>query len=254
MIDLTDLHFSYEKTVILNHLSLRIHKGEFCAIVGPNGVGKSTLLKIIARLLTGYRCSHLLLDGRPINEFSPKELAKYLAYVPQSCHPAFDLTVRDSVAMGRNPYLNQWGTLTRADEQVVDEMISKTHLAHLQDRPLSQLSGGELQRTMIARAMAQQTPLLLLDEPLANLNIAHQYEILDILCELNRTQQTTILLIIHNCALAKQYASSTLLLASDHSFLFDHSDAILTADNIRKYFNLPDTIAVDEHCNTFRIS
>lgn len=252
MIGIKNLTFSYNQHIILQNLTCSIPEGDFCAIVGPNGVGKSTLLKLIAQLLPCPDQAGITLNGQPLREYSPAARARTLAYVPQQCQPAFDLPVEDAVAMGRNPYLNQWGTLTSTDKAIVDETLVQTGLDGLRKRPLSQLSGGELQRTMVARAMAQQTPLMLLDEPLANLDAAHQYEIMDQLFLLNRERKNTILLVIHDFALAKQYASSALLLAPDHAFAYGATANILTPASLRSTFGLPSHILIDEQGHTTR--
>ena len=252
MLKIENLTFSYNQHVIIQNLACEIPEGDFCAIVGPNGAGKSTLLKLIARLLHCPAQAKIAIQQQPLNDYSVTALARTLAYVPQHCKPAFDLTVEDAVAMGRNPYQNQWGALSSIDQNIVNEVLTKTKLAELRQRPLSQLSGGELQRTWIARAMAQQTPLLLLDEPLTNLDVAHQYEILDLLQELNQNQKTTILLIIHDFALAKQYATSALLLSNEHSFAYGNCNEILSTSQLRRAFHLPPHILIDEQGRTSR--
>ncbi|MDD4395787.1 MAG: ABC transporter ATP-binding protein, partial [Bacteroidales bacterium] len=138
------------------------------------------------------------------------------------------------------------------DEQIVSDILQKTHLWELKDRMLGHLSGGEMQRTMIARAMAQQSPILLLDEPLANLDIAHKFEIMDILKELNQVNQTTIIIILHDFSFAKQYTDQTLLLNRGKVQLFSDSNSVITTNNIQNAFSLSEDYQVDSRGNIIR--
>lgn len=236
-IEIQHITFGYNRKPLFDDLSLCFQTAEFCALVGPNGSGKTTLLKCIAGLLP-VSGGKILVNGRALNTFSISELAKMMAYVPQRQDVVFDVSVYDLVLMGRNPYQKHWQIASPKDPEIVQEMLEKCHLAELKDRMLSQLSGGELQRALIARAMAQQTPIMLLDEPLSNLDVSHKFEIMDILCQLNIHKQVLIILIIHDFPIALEYAHQAILLKAGKIILHGDIFAVLSPENIRNCFEL----------------
>lgn len=236
-IDIQHISFAYKGTNIFKDVSARFENDEFCALIGPNGSGKTTLLKCISGLLP-VSSGQIRINDKNLSDYTPKELAQIVAYVPQFEEAVFDISVYDVVMMGRNPYQKQWKFGGVQDEAVVNEMLERCNLMHLRDRLLSELSGGERQRTLIARAMAQQTSILLLDEPLANLDITHRFEIMDILERLNREQHVLILLIIHDFPIAMKYARHAMLMKQGKILLHDVKNAVLTPENFRNCFDL----------------
>ena len=195
----------YGERTISQGLSLAIPDGSFTVIVGPNACGKSTLLRALSRLLVPV-AGQVILDGRHISQFPAKEVARRLGLLPQSAVAPEGITVADLVARGRYPhqsFLRQW---TDADEQAVAEALQATDVAALSDRLLDELSGGQRQRVWIAMVLAQQTPILLLDEPTTYLDIAHQIELLDLLADLNR-QGHTVVAVLHDLNQACRYAT-----------------------------------------------
>lgn len=236
-IEIQHITFGYNRKALFEDLSVSFDEGEFCAVVGPNGSGKTTLLKCMAGLLPISRGS-ILVNGHPLSDYSASTLAKQIAYVPQRQDVVFDVSVYDVVMMGRNPYQTHWQIADTRDGEIVDEMLQKCHLSALRDRMLSELSGGELQRTLIARAMAQQTPIMLLDEPLSNLDVAHKFEIMDILRQLNRIRRVLIVIIIHDFPIALEYASRSLLMKDGKMVSKGVSSAVLSPENIRNCFEL----------------
>jgi len=236
-IELQHITFGYGKDPLFRDLNVRIADGEFCAIIGPNGSGKTTLLKCIAGLLAVSE-GRVEVNGRALKEYSTRALATQVAYVPQRQELVFDISVFDMVMMGRNPYQRQWQLANPHDDAIVEEMLGKCHLSHLRDRSISELSGGELQRTLIARAMAQQTPIMLLDEPLSNLDIAHKFEIMDILQRLNRDQNVLVVIILHDFPIALEYATHALLMQSGSILQHDEVKAVLSPENIQTCFQL----------------
>lgn len=252
MIEIRNLSFAYTKKKVLDNLSLTFEKGDFCAIIGPNGSGKTTLMRAIAGILSPLVLDKILINNKLIKQYSRNELARQLAFVPQRQDVVFDFSVFDTVMMGRNPYQKSWESGSSHDEKIVSDILKETKLWDLKDRMLAHLSGGEMQRTMIARAMAQQTPLLLLDEPLANLDVAHKYEIMNLLAELNQSQKTTILIILHDFSFAKQYARHTLLLRDGKKQLYDVSDKVVNTENIRTSFDLSVDYQVDKWGNVIK--
>ena len=199
------LTLRYEQRTISSELSLDIPDGSFTVIVGPNACGKSTLLRALSRLLVPV-AGQVWLDQQPIGEFPGREVARRLGLLPQSASAPDGISVADLVARGRYPhqsFLRQW---SKADEQAVNEAMAATGVADLAERSLHELSGGQRQRVWIAMVLAQQTPILLLDEPTTWLDIAHQIELLDLLADLNR-QGRTIVAVLHDLNQACRYAT-----------------------------------------------
>ena len=252
MLSINNLTFSYDKKPVLDGLTFEVSAGDFCAVIGPNGSGKSTLLKAVSGLLpeTAVRTA-VSVDGQPLADYTPLELARKVAYVPQRVDIVFDFTVFDTVMMGRHPHQSRWETGTPHDREVVTEMLDKTGVLALKDRMLSQLSGGEVQRVMIARAMAQQTPVLLLDEPLSNLDVTHKFEVMRLLRALNREQDVTVLIVVHDFAFAKQFATTTLLLKSGKRLAYGPTDEVIILPMIRDAFGLGDDYRLDERGNVY---
>ena len=251
MISVKNLTFSYDKKPVLDGLSFDVSAGDFCAVIGPNGSGKSTLLKALTGLLPGDVRTAVSVYGQPLSDYTPMALAKKVAYVSQRMDIVFDFPVYDTVMMGRHPHQSRWETGTPHDREVVEEMLRRTGLLHLKDRMLTQLSGGEVQRVMIARAMAQQTPVLLLDEPLSNLDVSHKFEVMNLLRTLNREQNVTVLIVVHDFVFAKQFATTTMLLKDGTIQSFGKTGEVITLDQIRTAFDLSDRYRLDERGNVY---
>lgn len=244
-ISINNLTFAYDNRLIFNDLSVSFPQGGFCSILGPNGSGKTTLLKCIVGLLQPGGGT-IILDGKPMAEYKKMDLARKIAYVPQYQDIVFDISVFDYVMLGRNPYQTPWEMQRTEDKEIVEEMLQKCNVWHYRDTLLQSLSGGERQRVMIARAMAQQTGILLLDEPLSNIDVTHKFEIMDILQQLNEEQQVTVLIILHDLPIAKAYSKEVLLLKSGNALQFGDRNAVLTEENIRSCFNLSERYDISE--------
>ncbi len=196
----------YDQRIIAEDLSVEIPDNSFTVIVGPNACGKSTLLRSLARMLKPSR-GQVLLDGQIIHQLPAKKVARTLGLLPQSSIAPDGITVADLVARGRYPHqglLRQWSP---EDEKVVQESMESTGVAALADRYVDELSGGQRQRVWIAMALAQQTPLLLLDEPTTYLDIQHQIDVLDLCAELHETQGRTLVAVLHDLNHAARYAT-----------------------------------------------
>lgn len=237
------LTLRYEQRTISSNLSLSIPDGAFTVIVGPNACGKSTLLRALARLLAPA-AGQVLLDQRPIGEFPAREVARQLGLLPQSATAPDGITVADLVARGRYPhqsFLRQW---SKADEQAVQQAMAATGVAELAERPLNELSGGQRQRVWIAMVLAQQTPILLLDEPTTYLDIAHQIELLDLLADLNR-QGRTVVAVLHDLNQACRYATH-LVAMKDGAIVASGAPAqIFTEALVEQVFGLASLIIDD---------
>ena len=244
-ISINNLTFGYDKRVIFNDLSLSFQQGDFCSILGPNGSGKTTLLKCIVGLLQPSS-GKISLYEKTISDYKMMDLARKIAYVPQYQDIVFDITVFDYVMLGRNPYQTPWEMQRAEDKEIAENMLQKCNVWHYRDTLLQSLSGGERQRVMIARAMAQQTGILLLDEPLSNIDVTHKFEIMDILQQLNEEQKVTVLIILHDLPIAKAYSKQVLLLKNGNALHFGDKNAVLTEQNIRNCFDLSEQYVISE--------
>ncbi|ACS33321.1 ABC transporter ATP-binding protein [Thermococcus gammatolerans] len=199
MIETRNLRFSYGEREVLRGISLEVGEGEFVAILGPNGAGKSTLLKCLAGIL---RCEGVFLKDRSVRDYSPKELSRVLAYVPQRVEPGF-LTVFDTVLLGRRPYMGL--TPSEKDLEVVEEALKRLGIEELALKRTNEISGGELQKVSIARALAQEPEILLMDEPTNNLDLKSQLEVMRLARELAKGGKTVIM-VMHDVNLALRFA------------------------------------------------
>jgi len=251
MLTVSNLSYQYQKELVLQDVSFELQKGDYCAIIGPNGSGKTTLLNIISGALNKQE-GEIFISGKKTEDYDIKSLAKKTSVVPQRSEPVYHFSVFDMVMFGRHPYQTRWNSYNLEDENIVVDALKKTNLLSLKDRMTFQLSGGEFQRTLIARAIAQQAPLMLLDEPLANLDIPHQFEILEILSELNRTKQTTIVMVIHDVSLAMQAIPKSLLLKNGRLTYFGDTQNLVKQNLISELFDLDESYEIDKLGNVRR--
>ena len=207
-----ELVVSYGPADILRGVDVSLERGGFIGVIGPNGSGKSTLLKALAGLLPARR-GEVFFDGRPIRAFTSRERARRMAVVPAITAPAFSFSAREIIAMGRTPHLARFSAPTETDRAAVNEAIELAELAPLQQRRVDELSSGEWQRVVIARALAQQPEVLLLDEPTAHLDLGHQARIFEMLVSLNRTRGMAVMSICHDLNLAAEYCQSLFLIS-----------------------------------------
>lgn len=247
MIVIKNLSFAYKEKWVLHQLNTHIKEGDFYAIVGANGSGKTTLLKTIGGLLPTKES--IWISNIAVDKIKTRELAKKVGYVPQNQDIVFNFSVFESVMMGRNPHQSRWETFSAKDEKIVNVALEKTNLLHLKDKFINQLSGGEQQRVRIARAIAQQTPILLLDEPLSNLDVVHQFEIMDILSELNKNQNITILIVLHNLSMALQYVKQVMMLKNGEILHIGDAKETLIPLNIKNTFGLSEIFSIDSQGN-----
>lgn len=235
----------YGDRAVLNGLDLDLPSGRITAIVGANACGKSTLLRSLSRLLMP-RAGQVLLDGRPLHRIPPRELARILGLLPQTPLAPEGITVSDLVSRGRHPHQCLFRRWSRADDQAVADAMTVTRTLDLAERPVDELSGGQRQRVWIAMALAQQTDILLLDEPTTYLDIAHQIEVLDLLVDLNQTRGTTIVMVLHDLNLAARYADHLVAMADGKVQVAGAPDTVLTAAMVRQVFGLDSRIIRDE--------
>ena len=237
IIEINNLSFAYTQQVILKDLSFGINPGSFLAIAGPNGAGKTTLLNLLCGLLKP-NAGNIKIDSAEIGSYSTRKLARKIAVVRQEFVPVFDFTVEETVSMARTPYLGTFGFESQADRSLVKEALQLTDTERFADRPIGHLSGGERQRVFIARALAQDTPILLLDEPTSFLDIKHQVDIYDLLKSAQLEKGKTIAAVTHDLNLANQYCDDALLLGSDGSYVIGKTTEVFSADRIEKAFTV----------------
>ncbi|MFT4165137.1 MAG: ABC transporter ATP-binding protein [Microlunatus sp.] len=230
-----DITIAYGDTPIIEGMSLRIPEGQITCIVGPNACGKSTFLRAAARLLKP-RAGVFTLDGRSIHTQSTKQVATVVGLLPQSPSAPEGITVADLVARGRFPHLRFLQPWSAQDRDAVAWAMEATGTAALADRALNDLSGGQRQRVWIAMALAQQTDILLLDEPTTHLDLAHQVEVLDLLTELNRTSGKTIVMVLHDLNQAARYADFLVAVRDGKIVASGPPQEILNIELVRRVF------------------
>jgi iron complex transport system ATP-binding protein len=234
VISFSDLTVRYGNVTALNGVTGQAADGEWLGVIGPNGAGKTTLLNAIARLV---RHDGLIsLCGRPAAGLSRRELARLVAYVPQ--RPMFppDMTVSDYVLLGRTAHISYLRTETAADRRVCREVIDRLELGSMPDRTLRAMSGGELQRVVLARALAQEAPVLLLDEPTSALDLGRRMDALELIDEVRRERSLTVLSAIHDLTLAGQFADRLLLLAAGRIAISGRPDSVLRESVLTRHF------------------
>lgn len=229
------LNLRYGKEHILRDLSLTIEPGEFFVVIGPNGSGKTTLLKVLAHLAKPASGSVEIL-GKSLFSYGRGELARRLALVPQQMPLDFPFTVAETVLMGRSPHLGLLGVEGKKDYAIAREAMEFTDVVHLENRRLDQLSGGERQRVVIARAICQQPEIILLDEPTAALDPAHQVHIMDLMERFRMEKSITVVMVSHDLNLAALYGDRLLLLKDGQTLTVGSPQEVLSAERLRSCY------------------
>nr|WP_245354751.1 ABC transporter ATP-binding protein [Brachybacterium sacelli] len=238
------LSVGYADRTVIEGLDLELLPGKVTAIVGANACGKSTLLRSMSRLLTP-RHGQVLLDGQQVHRMPAKKLARLLGLLPQSPLTPEGISVADLVGRGRHPHqgiLSRWST---ADDEAVAAALDATRTAELAERPVDELSGGQRQRVWIAMALAQDTDLLLLDEPTTFLDVAHQVEVLDLLTDLNRARGITIVMVLHDLNLAARYSDQLVMISDGRVRASGAPAEVLTEEGVREVFGLSSRVIAD---------
>ncbi|MGW7417621.1 ABC transporter ATP-binding protein [Streptomyces sp. NPDC054863] len=233
----TGLRLAYGERTVADDLDLEIPAGKVTALVGPNACGKSTALRALARLLKPASGT-VHLDGEDIASLSARDFALRLALLPQTPSAPDGITVRDLVARGRTPHQRWWRQWTSSDEQAVDSALAATGCGELARRTLDELSGGQRQRVWIAMVLAQDTPVLLLDEPTTYLDLAHQVDVLELVAELNRAEGRTVVMVLHELNLACRYADHLIAMRDGNVVAAGPPSEIVTPDLVHEVFAL----------------
>lgn len=230
---------AYNSEPILEDFTLEIGSGELVGIIGPNGSGKTTLLRTISRYLKTIK-GKVFVDEFDLSKMSTREVARSIAVVPQEDTPLFALTVFDVVAMGRTAYCRPWSGLSRDDLNAINEAMVQTETEGFAMRAITELSGGERKRVMIARALAQRPRILLLDEPTANLDLKYQLEVVELIRRLNREHGTTVITVLHDLNLASLVADKLVLMNSSRRIhALGTPEVVITQRNIQEAYGAP---------------
>jgi iron complex transport system ATP-binding protein len=237
IIDVKNLDFGYGDGEILKGLSFAVKPQDFLAIAGPNGAGKTTLLNLLCGLLKP-KAGAVKINGKKVSKYSPKELAQKISVVRQEFVPVFDYSVQETVAMARTAYRGLFGFENSQDRQIINEALDATDTAEFASRPLRNLSGGERQRVFIARALAQNTAVLLLDEPTSFLDLKHQVQIYDLLKKMQVEKGKTLVIVTHDINLASQYADRVLLIGTGSNYHIGHAEEVFTSEKIEEVFGV----------------
>lgn len=243
-----NLNISYGNLDIVKDLNLDIPKGKITTIIGSNGCDKSTILKTIARIIQA-KSGDIFVNNINIKEQSPKDLAKVMAVLPQSPQAPSGLTVEELIAYGRFPHQKGFGKMRKEDEDIVTWALQSTGIEEFRERPIEALSGGQRQRAWIAMALAQQTEILILDEPTTYLDLAHQLEILKLLEELNKKQGTTIVMVIHELNNAARFADHMIGVKKGKIVCEGTAHEVMTKENLKELFNIDAEIVEDPRNN-----
>lgn len=247
-IDVKNLNYSVSDKDILKNINLSIDKGKFYSIIGPNGSGKTTLLRNIANSLEISK-NKVYVESKDIISYNQKELAKTMSYVPQDNTSDFDFSVWDIVLMGRYPYLRRFEQESVKDIKIAENALKLTKTFHLKDKNIRFLSGGERQRVFIARALTQETKILILDEPISMLDIHHALEIMDTIKHLNSTVGLTILTVLHDLNIAAEYSDELILLDEGEIVAIGTPEQVLSSENLEKVYKIKVSISKNPYTN-----
>jgi iron complex transport system ATP-binding protein len=234
VIEVERVRVAYDGHPAVSDLTLGVPGGAWLGLIGPNGAGKSTLLRAIAGLVSFS--GEVRLNGSPVRSMPRRKLARLVAFVPQRPTVPDGMTVTDYVLMGRTPYIPYLGTESRRDLEVAAEALERLELAELSARTLGTLSGGEVQRAVLARALCQRAPVLLLDEPTAALDVGHQLQVLELVDGLRTEHGLTVVGAMHDLTLAGQFADSLLLLSGGRAVAAGPAPAVLTESSIKEHY------------------
>lgn len=238
-LNVNGVRFRYGSRDILKDVELEAKSSEVLAVIGANGAGKSTLIRCINRILKPYTGT-VLLDGKELTSFTAKERACMMGYVPQTAKDVFSFNVMETVLMGRKPHIS-WGVGKR-DLKIVNSVLVRMGLTQFVERYLYELSGGERQKVLIARALAQEPEVLLLDEPTSNLDVRHQLEVMELVQGIALQQKKCVLMVVHDLNLAARYADKILMLKDGEVFAAGTPQDVLVPKNIKAVYGVESMI------------
>lgn len=240
-ISVKNLSCGYDQRPVLEDLNFVLHQGEMMGIIGPNGSGKSTLIRALTRILKLSRGT-IELYGKPLEEYTVREIAQQIAVIPQQTPVTFAFSSLDVVLMGRTPHLSRFQRESPKDLGIAIEAMRRTDSLPFRDRPIHELSGGERQRVIIARALAQQSSILLLDEPTSFLDLNHQVEVFDLLRQVCASDKLAVLCVSHDLNLSSEYCNRLMMLKKGRTYVDGPPEEILTRDHIKAVFETDVTV------------
>ncbi len=247
------LGYDYDEKRVLESVTFNVRPGEILGILGPNGCGKTTMLKNLNRNLSPDR-GCVLLDGTDLEDMHKRDIARRIASVPQSNEIRFAFTVREMVEMGRMPFQEAFRGSSSEDLRIVDEAMRLTGISHMSDRLINTMSGGERQRVIIARAIAQSPEIILMDEPTLHLDINMQFEVLDLVSELARSKGLTVIIVSHDLPMVARYCDRMILIHGRTVYAEGTPEEVLTPENMATVFGIDARFEVDERgMNTVRL-
>ncbi len=237
MLIIKKLYFSHNKATILKGISFRALRGEITTILGPNGSGKTTLFKCIAGIWKPIK-GNIVWDGKKINDLSLKERARIFSIVPQDHRPSFSYSVLDVVITGRVSYLSRFSSPKDSDYQIAKNSLKKLGIYHLKNRSYTKISGGERQLVLIARALTQNSPIMLLDEPISHLDFNNQIKILRLIKKLSRERNISIVMSLHDPNLAMNFSDRVIIIKNGVKLKEGHPDRVITEETIREIYGV----------------
>jgi iron complex transport system ATP-binding protein len=235
ILEVSELICGYDGRKIINAISFSIKEKDIVGIIGPNGAGKTTLFRAITRILKPYQ-GMIYYKGKDIQEIPYNDLAKNIAVLPQVLSVPFSFTVEEFVSMGRFPHIGRLTSLKDKDFAIIEESMALTDTLNLEDRFINELSGGERQMVHIAQALAQEPQLILLDEPTAHLDIAHQIKILDLIRKLNKEKGLSVIMVLHDLNLSSQYCHNLILINEGRIHKVGGPKEVLTFEIIEEVY------------------
>jgi ABC-type cobalamin/Fe3+-siderophores transport system ATPase subunit len=252
MLEISQLSFCYGKIQALDNLSMTIEPGKFYGIVGPNGCGKTTLLDLLIRNKTPGSGT-ITYSGRDIKDYKRKRLAREMALVPQDFYINFPFTVKEIVLMGRHPYISRFGSASAMDIRIVDEVMERMEIDGFKEKYVTDLSGGEKQRVVFARAFAQDTPVLIMDEGTSNMDIQHTLKALDMAAESVRLKKRTVIASLHNLNLAAAFCDKVVFMKAGTILAQGNVDETLNEQNIKNVFDVDSKVYFDGYSNSKQV-
>jgi len=235
-VEINHLNFSYRNTLVLNDISFSVREGEFFIIIGPNGSGKTTLVKIISNII-GIQNGSLTIFGQPVRDYTKRLLARKVAYVPQAPEVDFPFSVRELVLMGRAPHIGLLGIEGKKDHEIADRAMAFTGIEHLADRRVGRLSGGERQMAYIAMAVCREPEVIVLDEPTASLDYAHQVSVMDLMEKMKTEKKVTVIMVSHDINLAAMYGDRLLLVKDGRKLCIGKAPDVISGNILEEAYN-----------------
>ncbi|WP_375293634.1 ABC transporter ATP-binding protein [Clostridium estertheticum] len=246
IVKMENLETSYQKFAVFKNLNLDIKQGKITTIIGPNGCGKSTLLKTMGRILK-QKSGKVYLQGQDLNNIPTKEIAKHLALLPQSPIAPSQLKVKELISYGRYPHRNNANTLLPKDKKIIEWAMDITKTTSFGNRQLENLSGGQRQKVWIAMALAQETEVLLLDEPTTSLDMAHQLDVLQIVEKLNKERKRTIVMVLHDINHAARFSHEIVAMKEGKIIKVGTPTEVITPEVLKEVFHIDARIMIDSH-------